>query len=151
MSYQRNLYSFAAWVGTAMLFLCTGALTAQVSFQAGHYVGASSQTHADFNNDGREDFVIQNGSFGNATFALINSTGDGTYGPPRTYSVPNPDNCCGDFVVGDFNHDGKADLIFSSGSNGEVYEYLGNGDGTLRSPILILTLPSNLGRQLRPM
>ena len=45
-------------------------------------------------------------------------------------------------VQGDFNHDGKPDLITV---RGDVLLQLGNGGGTFRAPVTVGTTPSNLG------
>lgn len=98
--------------------------------------------HADFNSDGREDFINSTGC-SSSSFGLALSTGDGTYAPPVCYTLPNgtPDY----FAIGDFNGDGNADLIVSNQTN-TFYEYLGSGAGALRfyrsftAPTGVLTL-----------
>jgi hypothetical protein len=77
----------------------------QVSFSSAvrHHL---SKLHADFNSDGREDFItVYSGCQG---FAVILSTGNGTYASPVCYQRPvftgEP------FAIGDFNGDGNADL-----------------------------------------
>lgn len=78
--------------------------------------------HADFNSEGREDFINSTGC-GNASFGLVLSTGDGTYAPPVCYTLPEGGPAYYS-AIGDFNGDGNADLILSNNSN-TVYEYLG--------------------------
>ncbi|HBB89844.1 MAG TPA: hypothetical protein DC047_19745 [Blastocatellia bacterium] len=53
-----------------------------------------------------------------------------TFAPPVTYPAGTP------YVVasGDFNGDGKADLVGSDVTHSELVLLLGNGDGTLRAP-----------------
>ena len=99
--------------------------------------------HADFNSDGREDFINSTGC-GSASFGLSLSTGDGTYAPPVCYTLPNGAPAYY-FAIGDFNGDGNADVIVSNETN-TVYEYLGSRSGTLRyyksfvAPTGVLTL-----------
>jgi hypothetical protein len=106
---------------------------------------------ADLNNDGKTDLV---------GFASVNpleeqlvtllGNGDGTFQSPvlspaaiENQRIP---SC---IAVGDFNADGRIDLavtFFNSGSGGgpgDVEVFLGNGDGTLQSPIVYPL--SNLG------
>ncbi len=104
---------------------------------------------ADFNKDGKLDFVSVNGSIshtlttflgnGNGTFRALapitfNDTGSSTGGTNaiRAYT-------------GDFNRDGKLDvLVFTSGNGywtteSTVWEFDGNGDGTFQSPRQLVT------------
>src|SRR5258708_4720329 len=59
---------------------------------------------------------------GNATFSVT------------TYPLPNAKRV----LTGDFNGDGKADLLVAS-TTGEVTAFFGNGDGTLRPATLLFT------------
>jgi FG-GAP-like repeat len=85
--------------------------------------------HADFNSDGREDFISSIGC-SNSSFGLALSTGDGTYAPPVCYTLPHGAQAYY-FAIGDFNGDGNADLIISNDTN-TFYEYFGSRSGTLR-------------------
>ena len=83
---------------------------------------------ADFNQDGILDLYIPGANC--AGFSIYLGNGDGTftagecYSPHITFS--------GYAVVGDFNGDGKIDLATVGYTvGGEIYIYLGNGDGTL--------------------
>jgi VCBS repeat protein/centrosomal CEP192-like protein/ASPM-SPD-2-Hydin domain-containing protein len=84
---------------------------------------------ADFNGDGKLDYVTANQ--GNNTIGIALGNGDGTFKSPTGISVAcNPVSV----AVGDFNGDGKLDLAVSTdgcspGTNG-VAILLGNGDGT---------------------
>ncbi len=86
-------------------------------------------TVADFNGDGKLDYVTANQ--GNNTIGVALGNGDGTFKAPTSISV-----ACNPVLVaiGDFNGDGKLDLAVaapgcSAGTNG-VAILLGNGDGT---------------------
>src|ERR1043166_9175123 len=85
-------------------------------------------THADLNNDGREDF-IDFGAVGTSSFRVILSTGDGTYANPVVYFTPAPVSY---IAVGDFNRDGWADIVFTTSGSPTFNEWLNNGDGTFR-------------------
>ncbi len=107
----------------------------------------------DFNRDGKLDFVASGFSVGNDPnnlqgIQVFLGNGDGTFqtGPVLTFggkqAVPPVA-----IYVGDFNRDGKLDLLVFSetwvypwGSPGYLYEFLGNGDGTFQPAKLLLSL-----------
>jgi len=88
------------------------------------YNGKVTATHADLNNDGREDLVY----FTQTGFAVVLSNGDGSYGTETDYTVP--DNVPAGTVTLDQNNDGKLDIIAFNAFGSGFYEYLNNGDGT---------------------
>ncbi len=125
------------------LFLClalsllipiTGyAQTATFTTQTTTVTPTNLVLHGDVNNDGFEDMV----GVDNNTLQITLSNGDGTYRAPVTYPLKN----AGDYpsVLGDFNNDGKLDLIVGDDyadqyGNTGFYVYLGNGDGTFAAP-----------------
>ena len=99
-----------------------------------------SQTHADFNSDGEEDFIVFYGCPGNA-FGLVLSNGNGTYAPPVCYTLPSGGPNYQGFAIGDFNSDGNADLMVSNGAN-NFYEYLGSASGKLHLQATFVTTTS---------
>jgi hypothetical protein len=131
-----------AVVLTCMALAMPVAFSQAVSFttSSGRYFGP---LYADFNSDGREDFINSTGCT-HASFGLALSTGDGTYAPPVCYTLPNGAPAYY-FAIGDFDGDGNADLIVSNNSN-TFYEYSGSPSGTLRlqgtfvAPTGVLTL-----------
>jgi Bacterial Ig-like domain (group 3)/FG-GAP-like repeat len=109
---------------------------------------------ADFNGDGIPDLAIM-ASVSNAVYILLGN-GDGTFraangspinGVGNTPCIPFPlnqrANCS--MAVGDFNHDGNADLAETSGFDNTVIILLGHGDGTFApangSPITVGNYP----------
>jgi hypothetical protein len=94
----------------------------------------------DFLGNGRLDLAVANGNSIDATHSgvsLLLNNGDGTFQPRRVVPVP---PAARSVTVGDFNHDGQADLAVADGLgvNGildpnfpaGMTVLLGNGDGT---------------------
>ena len=106
----------------------------------------------DFNNDGKPDLAIMS-SFTNSIYVMLGN-GDGTFtaaaGSPilGVGTIPcinnnEASNCS--MTVGDFNHDGNADLAETSGYDNTVIVLLGHGNGAFTpatgSPITVGTFP----------
>jgi FG-GAP-like repeat/Bacterial Ig domain len=100
-----------------------------------------SQTHADFNSDGEEDFIVTYGC-PNGNFGLVLSNGNGTYAPPVCYALPSGSPAY--FAIGDFNRDGNPDVIVSYGGN-SFYEYLGSASGKLHLQANFMTSTTVFG------
>jgi len=84
---------------------------------------------ADFNNDGNLDIVVANENLNPSSVSVFLGNGDGTFKPP----IDSNTTSYNEFVaVGDFNHDGKMDIVVIE--NPYVSVLLGNGDGTFQPP-----------------
>jgi hypothetical protein len=100
---------------------------------------------ADFNGDGKLDLAIAN--YDGASVTILLGNGDGTFTPapgsPVTVGL-NPYA----LAVGDFNSDGKLDLVVANQTDNTLSILLGNGDGTFTpaasSPVALETVPFSI-------
>ncbi|HEX3149679.1 MAG TPA: VCBS repeat-containing protein, partial [Gemmataceae bacterium] len=102
-----------------------------VDYSAGGQTPASIAI-ADLNGDGHQDLLTANGQLANNSVSYLPGTGTGTFGVARVFVAGQGPVA---IAVGDFNGDGKQDLVTadSAGSSGTVSMLLGNGDGTVRA------------------
>ena len=94
----------------------------------------------DFNGDGVPDIAASNGSAG--TVNILLGIGDGNFQAAAAFNAAPLGGYLTNLAVGDFNKDGKLDVITSVGYNGggnrsTVAVLLGKGDGTLSPPLLL--------------
>lgn len=97
----------------------------------------SVRIHGDVNGDGFEDLVGFSSNGSNGVVDILLSNGDGTYRAPITFTPANGDL---PILLGDFNDDGKLDLVaentnIDTNGNTGYSIYFGNGDGTFRAPV----------------
>ena len=141
--YRRQiLQHVASCFGVSILsLLFAGALPAQtISFQAaknfGVYQSPTGVAVADFNADGKLDFVVAN-NWSNNLSVLI-GTGGGNF---ITVGMLQAGDHPSAVAVGDFNNDGKLDLAVAnqgtSPNNGTVSIILGQGNGFFTGNTLI--------------
>jgi roadblock/LC7 domain-containing protein len=89
-------------------------------------------TSADFDGDGQPDLVVAGRGYGNPPFVkILHNTGKGTFG---MRDVDSAFDYPGNIAAGDFNGDGRPDLVVMDGTSGMLV-LLNDGDGTLGAPV----------------
>jgi hypothetical protein len=118
---------------TISVLLGTGTGTFQTAQTVTTLAGPHSIVVADFNGDGRPDIAVTSTNHSSVALALNSGTA-GFFDAFTTYTTPGTTK---GLVVGDFNGDGFPDLAVANYSTTSNYVsiFLGNGDGTLRSPV----------------
>ena len=127
--------------GMLMVYLGKGdgTFASGVPYSTGTTLGAVV-TVGDFNGDHKTDVLVSTSPVTSAGQEIVFlGNGDGTFQPPVTsVGVNEP----GSIAVGDFNGDGKVDLLINGESvtigpstiAAATYLLLGNGDGTFQAP-----------------
>jgi uncharacterized protein (TIGR03437 family) len=81
---------------------------------------------ADFNGDHKIDIAVASmGGFPNDQVVIYLNNGDGTFQPPKSFAVG---TAVFAMIAGDFNGDGKIDLITGQTESKDLSVLLGNGD-----------------------
>ncbi len=108
------------------------------SFQSPQYLVVGGYypnvTIGDFNGDGKPDLATANLSStlgqGPSSVSVLLGNGDGSFQPAQSFTLAAEP---GSLSVGDFNGDGKADLVVTDYNSNNVSVLLGDGDGTFQS------------------
>jgi dienelactone hydrolase len=105
-----------------------GTFKPPVSYPAGN---PNAVVTADFNGDGKLDLAVadNNGPKNNGAVAILLGNGDGTFKAAVNYSAGLDPNA---IAVGDFNGDGKLDVVVANYDGADISILLGNGDGTFQ-------------------
>jgi FG-GAP-like repeat len=102
----------------------------------GTVYGPNSTVVADFNGDGKPDLAVAETNFPNGQVAVSLGKGNGRFATPiisplLSEAINNQDR----MLSGDFNGDGKLDLIIMDDYSTGFQVLLGNGDGTFQTPV----------------
>ncbi len=107
---------------TILLGNSDGTFNEGVTLNVGTFV-----TVADFNGDGKLDLAVCNPTTNTVTILLGDGTGNFATASGSPIAVGNQPEA---IIVGDFNNDGKLDLVTANYADNTVTLLLGNGDGT---------------------
>ncbi len=131
---KADLITANVSAGTVTVLLSDGkGAFSRVDSPFGTFSGNSKLALGDFNRDGRLDVVVSSQT--TQQLFLLLGKGNGTFSP--AVAIPNTSGVSiGAMLAGDFNHDGRLDIATGTGTfSGGLEVFLGNGDGTFRSPI----------------
>jgi hypothetical protein len=104
--------------------------------------GARNLYSIDVNNDGRPDLIRTSSGLPNVLTVFL-SNGDGTFKSSYSYQFSTQYQGNTPVATGDFNGDGKADLVIELAGFAQLAGFAGNGDGTFKAPVIEnITLPS---------
>jgi hypothetical protein len=117
------------------LYIAPGLDTGELGFGAAVKIGTGWDAMAnitgghDYNNDGKDDLIARHPATG--YLYLYPGKGNGSLG--SRVKIGTGWNAMREITdVGDFNHDGNADMLAIRSSDTCLYLYAGRGDGTLR-------------------
>jgi len=119
------------WSVSILLGKGDGTFQAPVRYNVGG--SPVSLVVGDFNGDGRLDLAAANR--GPGSIATLLGNGDGTFQAPSLYGVPDPVGAPDALAIGDFNHDGIADLALANSRPAAIVVLLGAGGGAFQPPV----------------
>ena len=122
-----NVAFFEATIATSAIVLATS------SFGVGSNPDAVAV--GDFNRDGKLDLAVANSGIGSSNVSILLGKGDGTFQAAVNYGLEGGTPEPASVAVGDFNGDGKLDLVVSNGGRSNVSVLLGNGNGTFQTAV----------------
>ncbi|MBV8843149.1 MAG: VCBS repeat-containing protein, partial [Bryobacterales bacterium] len=103
--------------------------------------GASTLTLTDVNGDGLPDLIAGAGYPHTAGIQVLLGNGHSGFGNPAIYGVPGELNIAST-VVADVNGDNKPDILVAGSWTGQIWLFLGNGDGTFQPPKPVAPIPA---------
>jgi hypothetical protein len=89
----------------------------------------------DFNGDGKLDMAVAQGSYPNGQVSVELSNGNGTFQAPIISSLSTTATSPTSMLAGDFNGDGKSDLVVEDDNGNGFQVLMGRGDGSFEAPV----------------
>jgi len=141
---------FLGWAQVSQA--ATASFQASASFDAGVDTPAAVVTD-DVNGDGSPDIVTVDSASNTGSVLLGN--GDGTLQAPLSFTVDGSSHLAHSLAVGDFNDDGKSDIVVANADITGISVLLGKGDGTFQTTVRYSTgdytcPPPSLGSPYQP-
>ncbi|WP_251955889.1 DUF4347 domain-containing protein [Nostoc commune] len=84
---------------------------------------------ADFNKDGNTDLVTANNTSSNISVLFGDGKATGGFGPAINFALPSGSSSPVSIAMGDFNKDGKSDIVTANNASQNVSVLLGDGNG----------------------
>jgi VCBS repeat protein len=112
---------------TIAVMLGNGDGTFQTPLLLNTNISTSSLAVVDFDSDGNPDLMVGGFNFGPGTISVLLGNGNGTFQAPKSFTTA---NTVSSLTTGEFNGDGRPDLVTAGSNTNNVSVYLGNGDGT---------------------
>ncbi len=128
-------------------FTFSGAVSVQLGNGAGGFTDSSSvgitsgsyvdnaATADDFNGDGKLDLAIAEGGYPNSQVYLERGKGNGTFKTPIVSPLSSSSTNPYLMLSGDFNGDGKKDLVVLDDNGAGFQVLLGKGNGSFGAPV----------------
>jgi hypothetical protein len=112
---------------TIMLQYQSEPFAVQTTFFTGNKSRPISVAVGDFNNDLELDIAVANA--GASNIGIFLGYGNGSFAEQQTYSVGDNSNPVA-IAIGDFDHDGKRDVVVANSVANNIYIYFGYNNGT---------------------
>jgi len=119
------------------VLLNNGDATFQTAVQYDGGLSPFFVTVGDFNGDGKPDLAVANGgsyqkNYTDGNVSVLLGNGDGTFRTAVSYDAGSSPQSV---AVGDFNADGKSDLVVINKNSDDISVLLGRGDGTFQAAV----------------
>jgi uncharacterized protein (TIGR03437 family) len=126
------------WARCIVFWISTAAFAQTPTYQLSNLaipsiVGPSAVVAADFNGDHKIDLAVATmGGLPTDEVLIFLNNGDGTFQQPKSFAIG---RAAFAIIAGDFNGDGKMDIIVGNTGSRDLSVLLGNGDGTFQPAV----------------